>query len=68
MGQRYEQSSLEERCELSRFSQAGETIRQIAAITDRARIDDLDKGKMKTVPWSAARRQIVARSRGSSKQ
>ena len=32
------------------------------------RIDDLDKGKVKTVSWSVARRQIVGRSRGSSKR
>ena len=32
------------------------------------RIDDLDKGKVKTAPWSVARRQIVGRSRGSSKR
>lgn len=32
------------------------------------RIDDLDKGKVKTVPWSVARRQIVGRPRGSSKR
>jgi len=32
------------------------------------RIDDLDKGKVKTVPWSVARRQIVGRARGSSKR
>lgn len=32
------------------------------------RIDDLDKGKVKPVPWSVARRQIVGRSRGSSKR
>ena len=31
------------------------------------RIDDLDKGKVKAVPWSVARRQIVGRSGGSSK-
>ncbi|MGH6820897.1 MAG: transposase, partial [Methylocella sp.] len=36
MGQNYEQFSLEERCTLSRLSQAGETIRQIAAAMDRA--------------------------------
>jgi putative addiction module component (TIGR02574 family) len=30
------------------------------------RIADLDKGKVKTVPWSVARRQILGRSRGSS--
>lgn len=36
MGQKYEQFSLEERCTLSRFSQAGQTIRQIAATMDRA--------------------------------
>lgn len=32
----YEQFSLEERCTLCRLSQAGKTIRQIAAIMDRA--------------------------------
>lgn len=31
------------------------------------RIEELDKGKVKTVPWSVARRQILGRSRGSSK-
>lgn len=36
MGQNYEQLSLEERCTLSRLSQAGKTIRQIAAAMDRA--------------------------------
>jgi putative addiction module component (TIGR02574 family) len=32
------------------------------------RIDDLDKGKIKTVPWSVARRQILGRSSGRSKR
>lgn len=32
------------------------------------RIDDLDKGMVKTVPWSVARRQILGRSGGSSKR
>jgi len=32
------------------------------------RIDELDKGKVKAVPWSMARRQILGRSRGSSKR
>jgi putative addiction module component (TIGR02574 family) len=32
------------------------------------RIDELDKGTVKTVPWSVARRQIRGRSRGSSKR
>jgi putative addiction module component (TIGR02574 family) len=32
------------------------------------RIADLDKGNVKTVPWSVARRQILRRSRGSSKR
>jgi putative addiction module component (TIGR02574 family) len=32
------------------------------------RIADLDKGKIKTVPWSVARRQILGRSRGRSKR
>ena len=35
MGQNYEQLSLEERCRLSQLSQAGKTIRQIAATMDR---------------------------------
>lgn len=36
MGRYYEQLSLEERCTLSRLKQAGKTVRQIAAIMDRA--------------------------------
>src|SRR5215471_12895636 len=36
MGQCYGHFSLEERCTLSRLSQAGKTIRQIAAAMDRA--------------------------------
>ena len=36
MGQNYEQLSLEERCTVSQLSQAGKTIRQIAAAMDRA--------------------------------
>jgi putative addiction module component (TIGR02574 family) len=32
------------------------------------RIDDLDKGKIKTVPWSVARRQILGRSGDRSKR
>jgi len=36
MGQHYEQLSLEERCTIARLSQAGQTIRQIAAALDRA--------------------------------
>lgn len=36
MGKCYGHFSLEERCTISRLSQAGETIRQIAAIMDRA--------------------------------
>ncbi len=36
MGQCYEQFSLEERCTLSRLSQAGKTSRQIAAAMGRA--------------------------------
>jgi putative addiction module component (TIGR02574 family) len=32
------------------------------------RIADLDNGKVKTVPWSVARRRILGRSRGSSKR
>ncbi len=31
------------------------------------RIDDLDRGKVKTVPWSVARRQILRQSVGRSK-
>ena len=36
MGRLYEQLSLEERCTLSGLRQAGKTVRQIAAIMDRA--------------------------------
>jgi putative addiction module component (TIGR02574 family) len=32
------------------------------------RIDELNKGAVKTVPWSVARRQILGRARGSSKR
>ena len=32
------------------------------------RIDDLDRGKVRTVPWSVARRQILGRSVGRSKR
>ena len=32
------------------------------------RIDDLDRGRVKAVPWSVARRQILGRSGGSSKR
>ena len=32
------------------------------------RIDDLDRGKVKTVPWAVARRQILGRSVGRSKR
>jgi putative addiction module component (TIGR02574 family) len=32
------------------------------------RIEDLDNGKVKTVPWSVARRQILGRSGGRSKR
>ena len=32
------------------------------------RVDDLDRGKVKTVPWSVARRQILGQSVGRSKR
>jgi putative addiction module component (TIGR02574 family) len=32
------------------------------------RIDDLDRGKVRTVPWSVARRQILGRSVVRSKR
>jgi putative addiction module component (TIGR02574 family) len=32
------------------------------------RIDDLDRGRVKTVPWSIARRQILRRAGGRSKR
>jgi putative addiction module component (TIGR02574 family) len=32
------------------------------------RIDDLDRGKVKTVSWSVARRQVLGRSGGRSKR
>jgi len=36
MGRHYEQLSLEDRCTIARYCEAGQTIRQIAAIMDRA--------------------------------
>ena len=36
MGQRYRQFSVEDRCEISRLSAQGSSIRQIAAALDRA--------------------------------
>ena len=36
MGQKYGQLSLEQRCTIARYSEAGKTIRQIAAAMDRA--------------------------------
>jgi transposase, IS30 family len=36
MGQRYEQLSLDDRCDIARLSDAGKTIRQIAAAMDRS--------------------------------
>src|SRR5947199_9233114 len=36
MGQKYEQLSLEQRCTIARYGQAGKTIRKIAAAMDRA--------------------------------
>src|SRR5437764_9217429 len=36
MGQKYEQLSLEQRCTIARYSQAGKTIRKIAAAMNRA--------------------------------
>ena len=32
------------------------------------RIDELDSGTVKTIPWSVARRQILGRSGGSTKR
>ena len=32
------------------------------------RIDEIDRGRVKTVPWSVARRQILGRSGGRSKR
>jgi putative addiction module component (TIGR02574 family) len=32
------------------------------------RLADLDKGNVKSVPWSVARRQILRQSRGSAKR
>jgi putative addiction module component (TIGR02574 family) len=32
------------------------------------RTDDLDRGKVKPVPWSVARRQIAGRTGGSAKR
>ena len=32
------------------------------------RVDELDRGKVKTVPWPVARRQILGRSSGRAKR
>jgi putative addiction module component (TIGR02574 family) len=32
------------------------------------RVDDLDRGKVKTIPWSVARRQILGRAGGRAKR
>ena len=34
----------------------------------KRRIDEIDRGRVKTVPWSVARRQILGRSGGRSKR
>ncbi|HWR84247.1 MAG TPA: helix-turn-helix domain-containing protein [Candidatus Deferrimicrobium sp.] len=36
MGQRYDQITIEERCEMARLRAAGRSVRQVAAALDRA--------------------------------
>jgi len=66
MGQEYKQLSLEERCTLSRLSQAGKTIRQIAAALDRAPstiMRELHRNRGAQVGYQPAYANQQARSR-----
>ena len=66
MGQCYEQFSLEERCTLSRLCQAGKTIRQIAAIMDRAPstiMRELQRNRGTQVGYQPAYAEQQAKSR-----
>ena len=66
MGQKYKQFSLEERCTLSRLSQAGKTIRQIAATLDRAPstvMRELNRNRGSQVGYQPAYAEQQANSR-----
>ena len=66
MGQGYEQVSLEERCTLRRLSEAGKTIRQIAAIMDRAPstvMRELNRNRGSQVGYQPAYAEQQANSR-----
>lgn len=66
MGRCYEQFSLEERCRLSRLSQAGKTIRQIAATMDRAPstvMRELNRNRGSQVGYQSAYADQQAKSR-----
>lgn len=66
MGQCYGHFSLEERCELSRLSQAGKTIRQIAAAMDRAAstiMRELKRNRGSQVGYQPAYAEQQAKSR-----
>jgi IS30 family transposase len=66
MGRQYEQLSLKERCKISGLSQTGKTIRQIAAIMDRAPSTiarELKRNSGTQVGYQPAYAQQQARSR-----
>jgi len=66
MGQKYEQLSLEQRCTIARHSQAGKTIRQIAAAMDRAPstiMRELNRNSGTQVGYQAAYAEQQAKSR-----
>jgi transposase, IS30 family len=66
MGQRYEQLSLEQRCTIARLSEAGQTIRQIAAAMDRAPstiMRELKRNRGSQVGYQPAYAEQQAKSR-----
>jgi transposase, IS30 family len=66
MGQQYEQLSLEQRCTIARHSEAGKTIRQIAAAMDRAPstiMRELKRNRGSQVGYQPAYAEQQAKSR-----
>jgi transposase, IS30 family len=66
MGQKYEQLSLEQRCTIARHSEAGKTIRQIAAAMDRAPstiMRELKRNRGSQVGYQPAYAEQQAKSR-----
>src|SRR4030095_14749975 len=66
MGQKYEQLSLEQRCTIARHSEAGKTMRQIAAAMDRAPstiMRELKRNRGSQVGYQPAYAEQQAKSR-----